>query len=154
MSSLIIAPVLPPTSPEMIDKLTAIQGAIMQEPQVPIFTQHVLHGGIYSRTITMPPMTKLVGAHMKIPTLVITVGSGKVLVGEKEANIAGYNVLPASADRKQIFVSLESPLIIMMLFKTDAQTVDEAEHEFTDEYDLLLSHRQSEMNEVTGDQNA
>lgn len=140
-------PALPPTAPGMIERLKDVQEEFLKHEQARIFTQHLLHGGMYARTITMPPHLALVGAHIKRPTVVITVGSGKVLVGKDWADIAGYQVLPASAGRKQIFVSLEGPLIITMLFPTEAQTVEEAEAEFTDEYDLLLSRHQ-ELNEI------
>ena len=138
----VLTPALPPTAPGMIERLKDVQTEFLKHDQAQIFTQHLLHGGMYARTITMPPNLALVGAHIKRPTVVITVGSGKVLVGKDWATIGGYQVLPASSERKQIFVSLEGPLIITMLFPTQAKTVAEAEAEFTDEYDLLLSRHQ------------
>jgi hypothetical protein len=50
-------------------------------------------------------------------------------------------VIPASAGRKQVFVS-RSTVTITMLFPTLARTVEEAEAEFTDEAAGLLSRRQ------------
>ena len=103
---------------------------------------------MYSRTIIMPPETPLIGALIKIPTLVITVGSGKVFVNGKWQDVNGYQVIPGCAGRKQAFFSI-GPLIITMVFPTKARTVEEAEAEFTDEAHLLLSRRQDEMNTVT-----
>lgn len=120
---------------------------MMALPQVKIKTDHVLHAGMYSRTITMPPGTPLVGALIKIPTIVITVGDGWVYVNGNWKQVRGYNVIPGCEGRKQAFYSL-GPLIITMIFPTCAKTVEEAEKEFTDEYMLLLSRRQPEMNEV------
>jgi len=148
MSALVVPyPALSPTEPEVIEKLLEVQGKILQLEQVPIRTEHVIHAGIYSRTVTMPPSTVLVGAFIKRPTIVITVGSGRVLIGKDWAEIGGYQVLPASANRKQIFVS-SGPLIITMIFPTSAKTVEEAEREFTDDHELLLSRRQ-DLNSVT-----
>ena len=79
--------------------------------------------------------------------MVITVGSASVLVGKEWMDVEGYRVLPASANRKQAFRS-RGAFIITMLFPTDAKTVEEAEREFTDEFELLLSHRQ-DLNTVT-----
>src|SRR6185312_1838312 len=138
---------LAPTKPELVERLTEAQNAFLKLPQADIFTQHLLHGGMYARTITMPPNLALIGAHIKVPTIVITVGSGKVRLNEGLADIQGYQVLPASANRKQIFVSHDGPLIITAIFPTDAKTVEEAEREFTDEYELLMSNWQ-DLNEV------
>ena len=151
MSLSIAIPVLPPTYPEIIHKLCEIQSAEMEKEQVPIFTEHLIHAGMYSRTITMPPGVRLVGAFIQIPTMVIVVGNARVLVGHEWATVEGYAVLPASAGRKQIFESI-GPVIITMIFRTEARTVEEAEQEFTPEYEILLSRRQ-DLNkvEITGE---
>jgi hypothetical protein len=138
--------VLPPTQPEIIQKLCKVQMAEMGKEQIPIFTEHLIHAGMYSRTITLPPDVRLTGALIKIPTMVIVVGCASVLVGNEKVEIEGYAVLPGSAGRKQVFES-KGPLIITMLFPTQAKTVEEAEAEFTDEHELLLSRRQ-ELNSV------
>lgn len=140
-------PALSPTEPGVIERLLKVQDKILQLEQVPIRTEHVIHAGMYSRTVTMPPSTVLVGALIKRPTIVITVGSGRVLIGKDWAEIGGYQVLPASANRKQIFVS-DGPLIITMIFPTLVKTVEDAEREFTDDHELLLSRRQ-DLNSVT-----
>jgi hypothetical protein len=143
MNALVIPmPVLPPTAPEIVEKLCEIQHIEMQGEQVPIYTEHLIHASMYSRTITMPPHVKLIGALMKIPTLVTVIGKALVLVGKDVAEIDGYAVLPGSAGRKQIFISGEGPVIITMCFPTSARTVQEAEMQFTDEWDILLSNRQ------------
>jgi hypothetical protein len=120
---------------------------MLETEQVPIVTDHVLHAGMYSRTITMPPYTPLVGALIKIPTLVITVGDGCVYVDGEWKIVRGYRVIPGCKGRKQAFFSI-GPLIITMIFPTSAKTVQEAEEEFTDEHELLLSRRQ-DLNTVT-----
>lgn len=151
MSLAPIIPSLQPTPPEVLEKLGLVQERLLKEPQVPIRTEHVIHGGMYARTITMPPGTRLIGALIKVPTIVITVGSAKVFVGDGWANVDGYQVLPARAGRKQVFVS-RGPFIITMLFPTKAKTVEEAEAEFTDECELLMSrHSDNEFITITGE---
>jgi hypothetical protein len=132
---------LPALTPGMLRKVAALEELVLAQDQVQIPTDHVLHGGMYARTIVMPKETVLTGALMKRATLVIATGSVAVLAGEEWLELEGYNVLPASAGRKQVFVS-RSPVIITMLFPTQAKTVEEAEAEFTDEADRLLSRRQ------------
>ena len=151
MSLAISTPVLPPTSPALVHKLCEIQAAEMEKEQIPVYTEHLIHAGMYSRTITLPTDTRLVGAFIKVPTLVIVVGRARVLVGREWAEIEGYAVLPASAGRKQIFES-RGPVIITMMFPTQARTVEDAEREFTDEFEILLSRKQ-DLNkvEITGE---
>lgn len=126
----------------MLDKLDEAQGVCFQREQIPLVTEHVLHAGMYARTVTMPPNALLIGTLIKIPTLVITVGQAMVLVGEEWAEVNGYRVIPALAHRKQMFRSI-GPFIITMLFPTDARNVEDAEAAFTAETALLLSRRQN-----------
>lgn len=139
-------PALPPTAPDVLEKLFKVQEKLLDIEHVPIKTDHVIHAGMYSRTITVPPGVLLIGALIKLATVVITVGSAWVLVGQDWAEVDGYQVLPGSANRKQMVVS-RGPLIVTMIFPTSAKTVEEAEAEFTDETDLLLSRKQ-DLNSV------
>lgn len=138
---------LPATDQSMQERLNAAQEKLNKWEQVEIKTDHVLHAGMYSRTVTLPPGTAIIGVLVKVPTLVITVGSGMVMVGDRWVQINGYHVITGSAMRKQAFVS-DGALIVTMLFPTNARTVAEAEAAFTDETDSLLSHRQPYMNSV------
>lgn len=132
---------LPATTPEMLARIDALAEELTGNEPVDVPTQHVIHAGMYARTIVMPKEMVLVGALLKRATLVIVTGSARVLAGEQWIELEGYNVVPASSGRKQVFVSY-SPVIITMLFPTQAKTVAEAEAEFTDEAAALLSRRQ------------
>lgn len=142
MSSLALpVATLPPTPDELLAKIGALENALIGHEPVDVPTQHVIHAGMYARTIVMPEGHVLTGALMKRATVVIVVGSAAVLAGDGWVELEGYNVIPASAGRKQVFVS-RSPVIITMLFPTSAKTVEEAEAVFTDEAAGLLSRRQ------------
>jgi len=132
---------LPPAVPEMLQKIAALESVMVGHEPVAVPTEHVIHGGMYARTIVMPAGMVLTGALMKRATVVIVTGDVAVLAGEEWVELSGYNVLPASAGRKQVFVS-RSPVIITMAFPTAARTVEEAEAEMTDECERLLSRRQ------------
>lgn len=147
MTELSVSMALPATDMETLALTQAVQDTCMKREQLPIYTEHLIHAGMYARTITMPPQTILVGTLIKIPTTVIMVGTAKFLVGKEWQEISGYAVLPASANRKQIFIS-ESAFIITMIFPTSANTVEQAESEFTSETAFLLSRRQN-VNKVT-----
>ena len=132
---------LPATTPELLDRLDALQAALVGNEPVDVATDHVIHAGMYARTITAPRDMVLVGVLIKRPTLVITTGSVAVLGGDGWHELAGYNVIPASAGRKQVYVT-RSTVTITMVFPTQARTVEEAETEFTDDTAALLSRRQ------------
>ncbi len=119
----------------------------MAKEQVPIYTEHVIHAGMYLRTITLPPDIKLTAVFVKIPTVLIIVGACEVLIGNELTEIKGYAVLPASGGRQQEFTTDACPVILTMAFATQARTIQEAEAQFTDETDILLSHRQ-DLNKI------
>jgi hypothetical protein len=137
-----------PMSPGAVARVTELEQRILALPQVEIHTQHILHAGMYSRTITIPGGVVLTGALIKRATLVIV--SGDVLVSRGDAEglrITGTEVLPASADRKQAFVA-HADTTVTMVFPTSAATVEEAEAEFTDDTDLLFSRRDPNLNTI------
>jgi hypothetical protein len=134
-------------TPDALAGLQAVQEKLLSVPQIDVQTDHVIHGGVYTRTITIAPGTVLMGAHILIPTTLIVNGETAVFTGENWIELKGFHVIPAMAGRKQIFVAQEETTI-SMIFRTDAKTVEEAEKEFTDEAELLMS-KQSTIDTIT-----
>ena len=135
--------VLPPTPPEIIEKIKAIEERIRpHEHTLQVQMEHLLHAGTYARTCRLGAMMVITSVLMKIPTVLIVNGECAVFAGHQWHTLTGYNVIPASAGRKQIYVTRE-PTEITMLFPTQAKTVKDAEAEFTDEWADLLSNRQA-----------
>jgi hypothetical protein len=124
----------------LLDKLTHIQNEILEKPQIEVNTEHVIHGGMYIRTIRLAPEVVLMGALVKVSTVLIVSGKTAVFTGENWIELDGYHVIPARAGRKQIFVTREDTSITM-IFRTDAKTVEQAEEEFTDEAGALMSRK-------------
>lgn len=144
---------IPAMSEGALAKVRQVEAQIMAMPQVPIFTEHVLHAGLYSRTIMIPAGTVLTGALIKIPTLIVVHGDTAVYIGEDAPLLlSGYNVLPARSGRKQVFAA-HSDTWLTMVFPCSASDVGEAEHQFTDEFELLGSHRDPALNRtiITGE---
>ena len=138
-------------TPEAIDKVRQLEARTAELEQVEIPTDHVLHGGMYARTIKIPAGVLLTGAHIKRSTMLVISGHVTVFVGDGSIEITGYQVLPASAGRKQAFLA-HTDTFVTMLFPSEAATVEAAENEFTDEADRLLSRRQAcESITITGD---
>ena len=130
---------VPAMSINDIGRVRELESALLAMPQVEMETQHVFHAGVYARTVFLRDGVVITGALIKIPTLLIISGDVTVYLGGKSERLTGYNVMKANAGRKQVFVS-HADTWMTMFFPTNAMTVEEAEAEFTDEYNLLLSH--------------
>jgi hypothetical protein len=120
---------------------------LQEQPQIDIKMHHVLHAGLYARTMLLPAGYQITGALIKIPTVLVIHGDAMVWTGEDTQRITGYAVLPAAANRKQVIAAV-TDIHMTMLFPTSATTVAEAEQEFTDEADRLASRRDTALNEV------
>lgn len=128
---------LAPATPEAIDKVTRFAAALKTLPQTPFVTEHLLHAGMYTRTVRLPANTAAAAVLIKLPTVLIFFGIAKVYSDDEVIHVEGYNVLPGSAGRKIAFVT-ETEVAMSMMFPTSATTVDEAQKQFTDEHELLV----------------
>ena len=139
-------------SDSAIEKVRALETGLLTLPQVDITHHHILHGGVYSRSILMPAGTTLTGAIIKVPTILIIAGTVRVFLNGKASELSGYNVFAASANRKQAFHAL-TDVYMTMVFASSAKTVAEAEDEFTDEAHLLASRMPGAFNPtaITGE---
>lgn len=138
---------IPAMTERQIDNVRQIETMAMEMPQVPIITEHVIHGGMYARTIMVPAGTMITGALIKVPTVLIVNGTCTVYIGDGAVDVNGYHVIPASAGRKQAFIA-HADTWITMVVATEAKDVEAAENYFTDEVELLGSHRDVELNRI------
>jgi len=143
-------PVIPAMSAQAIRAVRALEERVLTLPQVPIETRHLLHAGMYARTICVPAGVLITGAHITIPTLLIVSGHATLFIGGEDVELKGYAVIPASAGRKQAIYA-HADTLLTMLFPTTARTVEEAEQEFTDEPDRLGSRRAPNHVTATGE---
>lgn len=144
-------PRLPAMSADALERVRRLEGELMQRPQVQICTAHLFHAGVYARTIRIPAGVALTGALIKVATVLIFSGHATVYIGDDAIELQGYQVIPASAGRKQVFVA-HTDTDLTMLFASAARSVAEAEAEFTDQGHLLLSRQQdAETVTITGE---
>lgn len=143
-------PRFPAMSDEAVGKVRELEERALTAPQVEVETWHVLHAGMYARTIRIPAGVVLTGALIKRATLLVFHGHASVFIGDGEIELAGHHVIPASAGRKQAFIA-HAVTDLTMLFPTTAATVEEAEAEFTDEADRLLSRHGVNHITITGE---
>ena len=140
---------LPSMTPDVVNKVRKAEAFLMQNPQVPIATSHVLHAGVYSRTIVIVKGVVLASALIKRSTNLVISGHVRMFVGEgTPREYKGFHCIPASAKRKQIIVALKDTHLTMF-FATNAATVEEAEEEFTEEADMLVSRQPGSLNNIT-----
>lgn len=137
-----------PMSQSSIDRARTLERELMALPQEELTTHHLIHAGMYARTIMIPAGMVLTGALIKIATTLIVVGEVKMYVNDGVVELSGYNVLPASAQRKQAFVTV-SDTYLTMIFPSAAMTVEQAEAEFTDETEILVSRRDGTRDTIT-----
>ena len=149
MSSLVtVGPRITAMGPSALAKIQVLEDELKKLPQLDLETTHIIHGGIYSRTIMLPAGYALTGALIEVPTMVIVHGDAAVYANDDVLNLSGYNIIPASKGRKQAFVAV-SDTIITMMFPTTAKTVEDAEREFTKDADELMSRSSSAKNHIT-----
>lgn len=146
------SPCLPAMSAEAIDKVRQLEEfSLAHCDQLEFETEHLIHGGLYARTLHMPAGSWLTGALLKVPTTLIVSGDCTVFIGEESIELRGYSVLPGSAGRKQVFVA-HTDVSMTMLFPSGSKTPGDAEREFTDEYELLMTNGQSNVKTtITGE---
>ena len=120
--------------------VNAVKDDVMKLPQMNFPTHSFLHAGIYTRTVVLPPDAVLVGAKIKIDTLLITQGHCLVNINEQIMEVDGYHIFRAAAGRRQFFRSF-SETYITMNFATQSTDLAECEKEFTDEWEQLLTNK-------------
>lgn len=125
-------------SVEAIAKVRSLEDRIREEKQIQFCTEHVLHGGMYSRTVRIPAGVVFTSVLIKCPTVLILNGTCDVLVGDMGVRFEGYNVIACEAGRKTAYIT-RTQVELTMLFPSSAKTVAEAEAQFTDEVEQLLS---------------
>lgn len=127
--------------PAAIEKVRRLEAILKRQPQAHIETKHSLHAGLYMRTVLIPAGVVITGVLVKIPTMLIVSGHCIVYIDAAPKELIGYHVIEARAFRKQAFVALKDTYLTMS-FASKARTVEEAERQFTDEHEALLSRVQ------------
>lgn len=139
MNALTVAsPALVAPDTQTLAAMRDLDVAMRAQPQADISIDHLMHGGMYARTAHVAAGTLVSGALLSRATVLVLHGDVTVFTGSESVRLIGFHVLPGSAGRKQLFRT-HSETHMTMVLPSDAQSVDEAEHDFTDEPDLLMS---------------
>jgi hypothetical protein len=127
-------------APATISQIERLEEETGKLEQLRLATSHVFHAGTYARTIHLPPGAVLVGARIKIPTLLIFAGDALVYGDEGAVHWKGYLVVSGEEGRKMAMFANDHTYLTMV-FSTDAASVEEAEDEFTDEAESLMTRK-------------
>ena len=141
MSETLVAPgLVPAITPEALAQISGVEEKMRSMPQIHVRTEHVFHAGMYARTIRLAARVSIVSVLIKIPTMIVVNGICRVYAGDVWRDLEGFNVIPANAGRKMIYVTSTETQITMM-FPSNAKSVEEAERQFTEDADMLLSRQ-------------
>ena len=120
-------------SPALVRNLESI---LMTQPQVDVQTQHLVHAGMYARTIFVPAGTALTGAQTKLANVSIVSGDITVTTDSGPQRLTGYHVLPADSGFKRAGFAHDDTWWTT-LWPTEKTDIEAIEDEMTDEAALL-----------------
>ncbi|CAB4164258.1 hypothetical protein UFOVP919_16 [uncultured Caudovirales phage] len=136
---------IPTMCSDAIARVAVLESVAREYPQESVTTHHVIHGGMYARTVSLKAGVMITGALIKTPTMLVINGDVTVFADNESFRLTGFHVIPASANRKQAFIA-HADTAMTMIFVSDATTVAQAENEFTDEADSLMSRNEEANN--------
>ena len=141
--------VLASASSAVLDQIARASDIIRACPQVEVVTEHLLHGGMYARTVRREAGIIAVGSTILRATILIVNGSCSLVGGNGDRiDLTGYNVLPGLPGRKSCSLT-HGPVEMTMIFPTAARTIEEAENEIFAEADDLISRKDGSKDRIT-----
>lgn len=126
--------------PIELDKVEQFEKALLTLPQVQIPTEHLVHGGMYARTVFVPAGTYSVGATLNCDTISIVMGTVELVTDNGTVIIEGFNVIPANAGIKRAGRFLTDTYWCTVMAVPESVTTPAAAEEFmTDDFNRLIN---------------
>lgn len=125
---------------QSLDAVRRLERALLQLPQVDLPTEHIMHGGLSARTITIPAGTVLTGALTRLDNVCVVCGDITVTTDDGVRRLTGVHVIPASAGAKRAGVA-HADTTWVTLHRTDLQGAEAIEDEMSSESAQLLTRR-------------
>lgn len=116
------------------------EDVVISMPQVHIATTHLLHGGMYARTIRIPANTMLTGTLTSCDNICIVDGDITVTTDAGSQRLTGFNVLPATKGARRAGLT-HAETHWTTIIPTNATTVEQAEADLTSEPQRLQTNR-------------
>lgn len=130
------SPTLAAPDAQTLVSLRDLDAMMRAQPQAEARVDHLLHAGMYARTCFVPAEVLASGTVLRRATVLVINGDVTIFTGNDSVRLTGFHVLPGLRGRKALFRT-HAETQMTMVFPSDAQSVDEAEHEMTDEPHLL-----------------
>src|SRR5689334_5343212 len=87
---------IPTMAPGAIARVREVEQDRLGLDQFPVHTDHVIHAGMYARTVIIPAGHLLTGVLVKVPTILIFQGDAIFYIGDGSVRMTGYHVLTAN----------------------------------------------------------
>ncbi len=123
-----------------------VERHLLELPQCHMATTHVVHGGMYARTIFIPAGTMLTGAEMLKDNICVVCGDITVTTHDGAKRLTGFHVIPANSGLKRAGLA-HADTWWTSIWKTDRTEVKDIEDEATNEANMLGTRR----NELTSE---
>jgi hypothetical protein len=123
-----------------LESIREFERFVMKFPQVQLETSSILHGGMCARTIMIPAGLVCTGALVKIESIAIMNGDITMITDDGPKRFTGWHVFAANSGIKRVGVTHQDTYWTTV-FKTDAESVAQAEDDFTSESEMLQTRR-------------
>lgn len=118
------------------DSVARLENELLALPQIDLATSHLVHGGMYARTIFIPAGAILTGALTEMDNVCVMYGDITVTTDAGPQRLAGYHVLPASKGAKRAGIT-HADTWWTTLIPTDLAEIADIEAAMTTEADRL-----------------
>ena len=120
--------------------MARLESELLGLPQVDLSTTHLVHGGMYARTILIPGGTLLTGALTEMDNICVLYGDITVTTDKGTQHLQGFNVLPAKAGAKRAGIA-HADTWWTTLIPTELTDIEAIEDSMTSESDRLHTRR-------------
>lgn len=126
-------------------KVAELEAMILQRPdQLLLDAQHLVHAGMYARTMFIPAGVVLTGALVDADNVCVMQGDITVTTDEGAKRFTGFHVVPANAGHKRAGYA-HADTWWTAFFRTDLQDVAAIEESITKEAARLMSRKVNEL---------
>lgn len=126
--------------PESNEAVAALSEMLLTLPQTDLGTQHLVHAGMYARTIFIPSGTVLTGALTNVDNICVVHGDITVTTDDGPQRLTGFHVLPASSGNRRAGMA-HADTWWTTVWRTDLTDVQAIEDSLTPEADKLQTRR-------------
>jgi hypothetical protein len=130
-------------------RLTLLQQAMRELPQVELATWHYFADGMYARVVERPAGTVIVGKiHKREHFYIVTKGKVRVVTDSSSNDYESGAVIVSSPGTKRAVLALEDS-ICMTVHRTDKTALDEIEEELIVPEEGALFDARNKLKELT-----